>query len=223
MHIKHIHETMENLSRYACEEASKSVELIDTCELEKVIDMVKDLAEAEYYAYISKAMKKAEEEEEAEEKYMLKSFKEEYGEEDSRRYYDMWRYKSGRFAPKGRGTRKGYEPVYNMTPEMYEKYPAEYYRDMDRQSGKMYYTDMSINPSIRDAKEGRSGMSRKTYMETKQMHTNDTQDGKNIKAKKLDEFFGDLYEDMKEMAHDMSNEEKTVWKQRVAKLNQLVQ
>ena len=46
---------------------------------------------------------------------------------------------------------------------------------------------------------------------------------KNIKAKKLDEFFGDLYEDMKEMAHDMSNEEKTVWKQRVAKLNQLVQ
>lgn len=223
MHIKHIHETMENLSRYACEEASKSVESIDTCELEKVVCMVNKLAEAEYYARISKAMQEAEEEEEAEEKYMLKSLKEEYGEEDGRRYYDVWRYKSGRFAPKGRGTRRGYEPVYNMTPEMYEKYPAEYYRDMDRQYGRMYYTDMSMNTGMRDAKEGRSAMSRKTYMETKQMHTNDTQDGKNIKAKKLDEFFGDLYEDMKEMAHDMSNEEKTVWKQRVAKLNQLVQ
>lgn len=223
MHIKHIHETMENLSRYACEEASKSVESIDTCELEKVVDMIKDLAEAEYYARISKAMQEAEEEEETEEKYMLKSLKEEYGEEDGRRYYDMWRYKSGRFAPKGRGTRRGYEPVYHMTPEMYEKYPAEYYRDMDRQDGKMYYTDMSMNTGMRDAKEGRSGMSRKTYMETKQMHANDTQDNKNIKARKLDEFFGDLYEDMKEMAHDMSNEEKTVWKQRVAKLNQLVQ
>lgn len=214
---------MENLSRYACEEASKSVESIDTCELEKVVDMVKGLAEAEYYARISKAMQEAEEEEEAEEKYMLKSLKEEYGEEDGRRYYDMWRYKSCRFAPKGRGTRKGYEPVYNMTPEMYEKYPAEYYRDMDRQDGKMYYTDMSMNTGMRDANEGRSGMSRKTYMETKQTHTNDTQDDKTIKARKLDEFFGDLYEDMKEMAHDMSNEEKTVWKQRVAKLNQLVQ
>lgn len=237
MHIKHIHETMENLSRYACEEASKSVESIDTCELEKVVDMVKDLAEAEYYARISKAMQEAEEDEEAEEKYMLKSLKEEYGEEDGRRYYDMWRYKSGRFAPKGRGTRRGYEPVYNMTPEMYEKYPAEYYRDMDRQNGRMYYTpsstssNMGSNSSMsysgsmggRDGREGRSGISRRSYMETKQMHANDTQDGKNIKAKKLDEFFGDLYEDMKEMAHDMSNEEKTVWKQRVAKLNQLVQ
>lgn len=223
MHIKHIHETIENLSRYACEEASKSVESIDTLELEKVVDMVKDLAEAEYYAHISKAMQEAEEEEEAEEKYMLKSLKEEYGEEDGRRYYDVWRYKSGRFAPKGRGTRRGYEPVYNMTPEMYEKYPAEYYRDMDRQDGRMYYTDMSMNTGMRDSKEGRSGMSRKTYMETKQTHTNDTQDDKTIKARKLDEFFGDLYEDMKEMAHDMSNEEKTVWKQRVAKLNQLVQ
>ena len=153
-----------------------------------------------------------------------------YEDYPERRYYDNYRYKtSGRFAPKGRGSympRRSYdEPMgdYEMTPEMYEKYPAEYYRDIDRQSGKMYFTDMSMEPSMRDAKEGRSGMSRKTYMETKQMHTNDTQDSKNIKAKKLDEFFGDLYEDMKEMAHDMSNEEKTVWKQRVAKLNQLVQ
>ena len=152
-----------------------------------------------------------------------------YEDYPERRYYDNYRYKtSGRFAPKGRGSympRRGYDEqaYYNMTPEMYEKYPAEYYRDIDRQSGKMYFTDMSMDPSMRDAKEGRSGMSRKTYMETKQMHTNDTQDSKNIKAKKLDDFFGDLYEDMKEMAHDMSNEEKTVWKQRVAKLNQLVQ
>ena len=45
MHIKHIHETLENLSGYACEEASKSVECINTCELGSVVDMIKDLAE----------------------------------------------------------------------------------------------------------------------------------------------------------------------------------
>ena len=54
MHIKHIHETLEKLSGYACEEASKSVECINTCELGAVVDMIKELAEAEYYAYIPK-------------------------------------------------------------------------------------------------------------------------------------------------------------------------
>ena len=215
MDVIRMHKMIEKLSECAEHELNKGVENVDTNEMKEVIDMLKDLSEAMYYRTLTKTMEEAEPEE------TLEMF-ERYGD-GGQRYYDEWRYKSGRFAPKGRGTRKGYEPVYNMTPEMYEKYPAEYYRDMDRQSGKMYYTDMSINPSMRDANEGRSGMSRKTYMETKQMHTNDTQDGKNIKAKKLDEFFGDLYEDMKEMAHDMSNEEKTVWKQRVAKLNQLVQ
>ena len=191
-------------------------------ELEKWTEIANNIVRYDKNYNIVEAMKEAENEDNMRAIEMYEDYPE-------RRYYDNYRYKtSGRFAPKGRGSympRRGYdEPAYyNMTPEMYEKYPAEYYRDMDRQSGKMYYTDMSINPSMRDANEGRSGMSRKTYMETKQMHTNDTQDGKNIKAKKLDEFFGDLYEDMKEMAHDMSNEEKTVWKQRVAKLNQLVQ
>lgn len=206
---------IEKLSEAAECEFSKGIENVDTCEMYNVVDMIKDLSEAMYYRTLTKAMQESDTED------IMEMF-DRYGD-DGKRYYDMWRYKSGRFAPKGRGTRRGYEPVYNMTPEMYEKYPAEYYRDMDRHDGKMYYTDMSMNTGMRDAKEGRSGMSRKTYMETKQMHSNDTQDNKNIKARKLDEFFGDLYEDMKEMAHDMSNEEKTVWKQRVAKLNQLVQ
>ena len=128
MHIKHIHETLEKLSGYACEEASKSVECINTCELGAVVDMIKDLAEAEYYAYIAKEMKEVAEEEEAEEKYMLKSLKDEYGEDDGKRYYDMWRYKSGRFAPKGRGTRRGYEepPYYHMTPDQYKEHDPEY-------------------------------------------------------------------------------------------------
>lgn len=224
MDIKMMHNMIEKLTKCAEMEFEKGVENVDTKEMGEVVDIIKDLAEAMYYRTLVVAM----EDNEYGEDY------DEYGPmEDGRRgYRGQPRSKtSGRYMSIGDGRRsnrgrRGYDkPMgdYEMTPEMYEKYPAEYYRDIDRQSGKMYFTDMSMDPSMRDAKEGRSGMSRKTYMETKQMHTNDTQDSKNIKAKKLDEFFGDLYEDMKEMAHDMSNEEKTVWKQRVSKLNQLVQ
>ena len=224
MDIKMMHNMIEKLTKCAEMELEKGVENVDTKEMGEVVDIIKDLAEAMYYRTLVVAMEDSEYGEDYDE----------YGPmEDGRRgYRGQPRSKtSGRYMSIGDGRRsnrgrRGYDKTmgdYEMTPEMYEKYPAEYYRDMDRQRGKMYFTDMSMDPSMRDAKEGRSGMSRKTYMETKQMHTNDTQDSKNIKAKKLDEFFGDLYEDMKEMAHDMSNEEKTVWKQRVAKLNQLVQ
>lgn len=146
MHIKHIHETIEKLSKYACDEACKSVEEIDTKELGEVTDMVKDLAEAEYYARISKAMEEAEKEEEEEAKRIMREMKEQYGEEEGeRRFYDNYRYANGRFAPKGRGSyvgRRGYEepPYYRMSPEMYKEHDPSYWRDVDReQLGRMYF------------------------------------------------------------------------------------
>lgn len=145
MHIKHIHETMEKLSKYACEEACKSVEEIDAKELGEAVDMVKDLAEAEYYARISKAMEEAEKEDEEEAKRIMREMKEQYGDEEGeRRFYDNYRYKrSGRYAPKGRGSyvgRRGYEqPMYHMPLDMYHNYSAEEMRDMDRMDGRMYF------------------------------------------------------------------------------------
>ena len=118
MHIKHIHELIEKLSECACSELSSGIENVNTCEMGQVIDMIKDLADAEYHARISKAMEEADEDEKEEEKYLLKMFKDQYGEEDARRYYDEYRYKSGRFAPKGHGMRRGYNepPYWHMTP-----------------------------------------------------------------------------------------------------------
>ncbi len=144
MHIKHIHETIERLSQYACEEACKNKESINTEEMGEVVDMVKDLAEAEYYARIAKAMEESDKEEGEEAKYIMKKMKEEYGEEEGeRRFYDDYRYKrSGRFAPKGKGSYmpiRGYEqPMgYGMMPEIYN--PMEWDRDMDRMNGRMYF------------------------------------------------------------------------------------
>ncbi|MDE6314791.1 MAG: hypothetical protein K2M46_14455 [Lachnospiraceae bacterium] len=157
MHIKHMHEMIEKMAEYCKCDIEKGYECLDLKVVGPAIDILKDLCEAEYYAKISKAMDKAEEEDKEEEKYMLKRFKEEYGEEDGeKRFYDDWRYASGRFAPKGRGSyeprrserRRGYvePPYYHMMPEMYDDYSAEEMRDLDRKSmNRMYYTPMSGN------------------------------------------------------------------------------
>lgn len=166
MHIKHIHETIEKLSQYACEEACKNKEAISTEEMGKVVDMVKDLAEAEYYARIAKAMEEADKEEEEEAKYIMKKMKEEYGDEEGeRRFYDNYRYKrSGRFAPKGRGSympRRGYEepPYYHMMPN-----EAEWNRDMDRMDGKMYYSGDQSSGGNSGSQSGQSGGSSSSGM-----------------------------------------------------------
>lgn len=160
MHIKNIHCLIEKLSECAKCEVEKGIEQLNTEEMGEVTDMIKDLCEAEYYARIAKAMEESEKEDEAEEKYIRKMLKdehkdeykrmrEEYGEDEGeRRFYDNYRYKrSGRFAPKGRGSymprggRSGYEePMYFLPPEVYMNYSPEELRDLDRQElGRMYY------------------------------------------------------------------------------------
>ncbi len=152
MHIKHIHETIEKLSQYACEEACKSKESINTEELGEVVDMIKDLACAEKDARISKAMEEADEEEKEDIKYIIKKMKEEgedWDEDEARRFYrgQPRSRTSGRFMSRGdgrrnnRGRSRGYEEpmYYPMMPEIYN--PMEYMRDVDRESmGRMYFS-----------------------------------------------------------------------------------
>lgn len=234
MHIKNIRCIEEKLAEAIRCEFDKGIENVNTAEMGKATDMLKDAAEAEYYARIAKAMEDAEKEDEESQKYMLKQLKEQYGEDDGRRYYDNYRYmRTGRFAPKGRGTympRRGYEtPIeYHMTPEMYREHDPEYYRDMDRDMGRMYYTDTGMrentgNPSrtgMRDGREGRSGMSRRSYMQTKEMHPDNSQESKQMKMKELEKYMGELSGDITEMIAGASNEEKTMLK---AKLQTLMQ
>ncbi len=151
MHIKHIHETIEKLSQYACEEACKNKESINTEELGEVVDMIKDLACAEKDARISKAMEEADEEEKEDIKYIIKKMKEEgedWDEDEARRFYrgQPRSRTSGRYMSRGdgrrsnRGRSRGYEEpmYYGMMPEIYN--PMEYYRDVDREQGRMYFS-----------------------------------------------------------------------------------
>lgn len=130
-----------------------------------------------------------------------------------RRFYDHYRYADGRFAPKGRGTyRRGYEepPYYHMTPEMY-------HRDMDIDMGRMYYTETSSS-GMRDAREGRSGMSRRTYMENKELHKANTQQDKEAKVRDLNTYMTELANDMTEIINDATPEEKTVLRNKLSAL-----
>ena len=112
MDIMRMHEMIEKLSESAECEFAKGIECVDTEEMGKVTDMLKDLSEAMYYRTFTKSM------DESDPEQVLDMF-ERYG--DGRRYYDRYRYADGRFAPKGRGTRRGYDepPYWHMTPEMY--------------------------------------------------------------------------------------------------------
>lgn len=167
MHIERIHKMIEKLTECALCEIEKGIECVNTEEMGEVVDMIKDLSEAEYKSLISKEMKEYKEEEKEEEKYLLKMLKEEnkdeykryqeeYGEDADRRFYDSWRHADGTFARKGTGSyrprssgrrgSRGYEESFMPMDMMYDhmEYPPEYWRDMDRQRmNRLYYTDGS--------------------------------------------------------------------------------
>ena len=110
-------------------------------------------------------------------------------------------------------------------------YPVDYYRDMDKPYGYMYYTDshgvshLSANMStgaqgtrnypieIRDYREGRSPMTRKTYMERK-MHGG----GKEVQVQELEKYMHELTNDIMEMLDGASMEEKQILKNKISAL-----
>jgi hypothetical protein len=110
-------------------------------------------------------------------------------------------------------------------------YPVDYYRDMDKPYGYMYYTDSHgvSHPSanmttgaqgtrnypieIRDYREGRSPMTRKTYMERK-MHGG----AKELQMQELDKYVHELTNDIMEMLEGASAEEKQVLKSKISTL-----
>lgn len=202
MHIERIHKMVECLTEKTLSELDKGIENVNVEEMSEAVDMIKDLCEAEYRAVIVKSMKKADEEEEEYDKELLRSLKTEYGEENGRRFYDHYRYANGRFAPKGKGTyRRGYEelPYMHMYPE------AEHMRDMDRDYGKMYYTE-PMNESGYDR-------AKRNYTETKEMHSGTTPEDKEQRMKALDKYIKTVTNEIIKIVSDnATTEEKSLIK-----------
>lgn len=178
---------------------------VDAKELGEAVDMIKDLSEAIYYCTITEAMEKGD--------------KESQYQSNGREVYHY--------------TEKYYPDFY---PDYYRPvYPP--YANGKENGGNgntnrvMYYTDsgMDMNSTsgnstnrgsngrypveIRDEREGRSPMSRRNYMESKEMHKD-----KNTQMQELEEYMKELTEDITEMISDATPEEKTLLQQ---KLNML--
>lgn len=167
-------------------------------ELGAAIDMIKDLSEAIYYCSIVESM-----EDSVKEQKKMKEMEQMMNQRQPQSM--MYFYEKERSAP-------------------------EYYRDMDRDRGRMYYSenggsrssntrhassnnDHNTYMSGRDEREGKSGERRKTYMETKQMNTD-----KNVHMKELDLYAQELTNDILDMVHEASQEEKQLIKKKMIEL-----
>ena len=182
--MKHMKETLMNCVSGQLGDLSS----VDAKELGEAMDMIKDLSEAIYYCTITESMEKSDKE---------------------KKEYPMNEYR--------------YYPVdYNR-----------YYRDMDREYGNMYYTDYAMNNGgsrnyqdgnrqtpgesrnypieLRDYREGRSPMTRKTYMERK-MHGG----GKETQIQELEKYMQELSSDITEMIDGASPEEKQMLKTKIS-------
>lgn len=215
MDIERMHSMIEKLSETALGEFEKGMECVDTCEMGAVTDMLKDLAEAMYYRTLTTTMQKSDTED-------VMAMLDRYG--NGRRFYDHYRYADGKFAPKGRGSyRRGYEepPYYHMTPEMYRH--MEEYRDMDRGSGRMYYTEPSMSSNSGSNMESRYDMAKRNYTESKELHRGNTPDDKEHNMKELEKYMREIGSDIAEVISDASPEEKTLLKQKLQVIMQKIQ
>ena len=219
MDIKRMHDIIEKLSECAKYEFDKGIENVNTDEMGKITDMLKDLAEAMYYRTLTNIM----EESDAEEVLGMLD----------RRFYDDYRYKTtGRYAPKGKGSyvgRRGYEEppyMHMMNREDLQDWDSmserERMRDLDRASrGRMYYTEtgpMHKDGGMRDSREGRAGMMRKGYMETKEMHKGTTPQDKEANMHSLESYLKELSEDLTGLLADMTPEERQMAKTKITTL-----
>ena len=240
MHIKNIHCIIEKLAETTKVELDKGIENVDTKEMGEVADIIKDLAEAEYYAKISKAMDEAEYGEDYD--YMGA-----YDEYERKGYRGQRRDSRGRYMSK-RG-RRGYEIPMMIYDEDWEEMERE--RDMDRPYGRMGYIGSGSNSGSssnnmssgfvgsqsgsrgysdrgeggqyssrmqRDSREGRSGERRRGYMEAKENGMD-----KQAKMKELEEYMKELSSDVTEMISDASQEEKNMLKNKMQVLMQKIQ
>ena len=193
-----------------------NIEGQDLVELGMWTDIIKDLVCYDKDKKIIEAMDEAEDSEEAM-KYI-----EMYEDYPRKGYRGQPRDSRGRYM-----SRRGYES--RMMPEMdYEE--MERMRDLDRETkNKMYYTDsssrnntggMNNSSSQSNGMEGRSGIARRGYIESKETNKDNSPESKQAKMKELENYMKSMAEDLTEAIQDATPEERTMAKQKLSSLIQ---
>jgi hypothetical protein len=182
---------------------SGHLDQVDTEELGDAIDMIKDLEEAIYYCTITKAMTEKEDKEKEHHHYYTERVYPDYmpkyypyyrdmDRSTGRMYYDDTMYYGGNGSTSGSNSNSGMSSGSRGYDEVMTSYPST---------------------MMRDAREGRSRRSRKSYMESKEMHQ-----GKEMQMKELEKYMQELTHDITEMVSDASPEEKAMLQQKVSML-----
>ena len=187
------------------------LESVDTKELGEAIDMIKDLEEAIYYCTITKAMN--EKGEEKEEYYSQKQYRD-MDRGIGRMYYEDPRYM------RGNDTYRQYSSNGRQSNNSSSSGNSNNSSSSQGQSGESsrQYSEKEYD-IIRDRREGKSPMSRRTYMEAKESHSD-----KAHQMKELENYMQELTQDVVEMVEGASAEEKQYLSKRVAALaNKLAQ
>ena len=182
------------------------------------LDDLKDFTEiAKNIACFDKDYRIVEAMEKSEDNEDIMRMVEQYEDYPDRRFYDNYRYANGRFAPKGRGTRRGYiePPYYHQMPDDYrtweDKPMQERMRDLDRMGGRMHYTEPIT--ATRDSREGKSGMMRRSYIEAKEMHKD-----KDTTMQELEKYLKGVSEDITDVIGSMTPEERSMLKSKMSTL-----
>lgn len=177
---------------------------VDTHELGEVIDMVKDLAQAEYYCKVYEAMEESQEESKETNNYY---YTEKYLPPMVNYSRDMSRYPEGRMYYPDDG--EGGEPNPKMYSSRYGNEPGRSEEYYEREYPLQY---------LRDEREGRSPIKRKMYMETKATNPDSSK-----ALKDLESYMQDLTSDMLELLDKATPEEKAMVQKKVNLLASKIQ
>lgn len=144
----------------AYDEFQKGICNVNTDEMGKVVDMIKDISNALYHLEV---------------------------------YHNM----------------KG---DYHMTPEMYHEHNAEYYRDMDKEKGLRYYTEMDPKSEY----WGKAGVDYKNLMEYISENQEGTPEEKQMVRTHVDKYMNASWEDLQKLIEHLDSEERTVIKAKMS-------
>lgn len=225
MHIENIKKVVECLAQRIREEFDKGTDNINVEEMGMAIDMLKDMTEALYKSEVVKAM----------ENPITADISYDWNDDPARLTMDIL------------GSKKMKSPEWS-NPSMYSRYDGRgmnYYGRVGHQDGgyrmnrpmdfayhddhmmddKMYtqsYSDgyqAGLKDSQPDYRQGHSGNKRMTFMVSKEIHNGNTADDVAKNSEKLDEYLAALWEDMEELSHVMTANEKATLK---SKMNAMI-
>ena len=200
---------------------------VDAHELGEVVDMIKDLDEAMYYCSVIKAMEDCEQEKKYAEyrqpysyqpSYYYSSMMQDPREIEynmGRMYYSSGSGNSGSSSGGNNGSSSnGGSSGYSSNSNGSSNSGGNNARGGGGRGYHEGYPMMYDYPQeIRDYREGRSPMSRRGYMESKEQHQS-----KNVQMQELEKYLNELAQDLTEMISEASPEEKTMLQQKLSSL-----